>query len=88
MKLIVPLGDERRLHAVKAAGTSLAHYVLRHLRGDWGNLDDEDKQENEFSVQNGYRILSSYRLNGDGQRIWIITEEDRSATTILLPEEY
>lgn len=62
-------------------------FLLRHMRGDWGELDEHDRQENEFSLQKGYRLLSAYTLS-DGTRIWIITEADRSATTILLPEEY
>jgi hypothetical protein len=60
--------------------------LLRHQRGDWGNVPPEDAEENEHSVANGNRILSSYPI-GD-ERIWIITEADRSATTLLLPEEY
>ena len=58
----------------------------RHQRGDWGDLDDEDKQENEFSVKQGFRIFSAYVF--DTVKLWVITEADRSATTILLPEEY
>ncbi len=61
--------------------------VNRHQTGDWGDLCDEDKQENELSVENGFRIFSAYRLN-TGVKIWIITEWDRSVTTILLPDEY
>jgi hypothetical protein len=61
--------------------------LYRHATGDWGNLDDEDKRENEFSVEHGFRILSSYKLE-TGVKIWLITEADRSATTFLLPEEY
>ena len=61
--------------------------LARHLRGDWGELDESDKQENEFSLQHGLRLLSAYTLS-DGTRIWVITEADRSATTFLLPEEY
>src|SRR4051794_19403051 len=58
----------------------------RHVTGDWGDLDDADKQENELSVQKGFRILSAY---GSGaSKLWIITEADRSVTTILRPDEY
>ena len=60
--------------------------VNRHVRGDWGDLGDHDRQENERALTAGTRLLSAYIL-GDGTRIWIITEADRSATT-LLPEEY
>lgn len=60
--------------------------LSRHVRGDWGDLDEEDKKENELSVTEGFRILSAYG-KGDS-RLWVITEADRSATTILLPREY
>jgi hypothetical protein len=62
-------------------------FLDRHVSGDWGDLSDEDRQENEFSVKEDLRILSSYHLR-DGTKIWIITEADRSSTCILLPEEY
>ncbi len=62
-------------------------FVNRHSNHDWGDADDEDKRENEYSVAHGFRILSAYRLI-DATRIWIITEADRSSTTILLPSEY
>lgn len=62
-------------------------FLNRHVNHDWGDLDDDDKRENDFSVTNGFRVLSAYKLN-DGTRLWIITEADRSSTTILLPSEY
>ena len=62
-------------------------YLRRHQCGDWGDLDAEDKAANNFSVENGLRILSAYHAL-DGIKFWIITEADRSATTILLPDEY
>lgn len=66
--------------------------LARHMTGDWGNLDDEDKKANDLAIENGMRILSAYQFDhGNGQqenRIWVITEADRSATTILLPSEY
>ena len=58
-----------------------------YIRGDWGNVCDEDKQENELSLKEGYRLLSAYEKDGL-PKIWIITEADRAATTILFPEEY
>lgn len=61
--------------------------LKRHVSGDWGDLGEEDKQENEFSVTNNFRILSAYNLS-DGEKVWIITEWDRSVTTVLLPSEY
>jgi hypothetical protein len=62
-------------------------FLRRHWRGDWGELDQEDVEENAFSLTHGLRLLSAYKLK-DETRIWIITEADRSATTILLPSEY
>jgi len=61
--------------------------LQRHVRGDWGNLDEEDKQANEDALCRGSRLLSSY-LTSQNVKFWIITEHDRSATTILLPEDY
>lgn len=70
----------------------------RHVSGDWGDVPPEDAAENELSVREGYRIISSYTVDseagerseaGEGQgRVWIITEADRSSTCILLPSEY
>ena len=69
--------------------------LARHLTGDWGNVSDDDKQENELALSEGLRILSAYRIDpakpceGFGENtLWIITEADRSATTLLLPDEY
>jgi hypothetical protein len=62
-------------------------FLSRHLRGDWGDLCQEDKTENELSLKYGYRLLSSYQVT-DTEKVWIITEADRSVTTLLLPEEY
>jgi hypothetical protein len=59
----------------------------RHGRGDWGDLDAEDIQENELSLRQGFRLLSAYTSTAD-VRFWIITEADRASTTFLLPEEY
>jgi len=60
--------------------------LKRHAAGDWGGLSEEDKKENEFSLDRNLRLLSAYK-KGD-RKIWIITEADRSATTILFPSEY
>jgi hypothetical protein len=62
-------------------------YINRHVTGDWGELCDEDKQVNQEALVHGYRLMSVYELP-TGVKIWIITEADRSVTTILLPEEY
>lgn len=61
--------------------------LARHGQGDWGDLSIEDKNENELSLKEGYRLLSAYEAEGL-PKIWIITEADRSATTILFPDEY
>ena len=66
---------------------TIVSLLSRHVRGDWGNLHEEDKTTNDEAVKEGYRILSAYKLS-DGTKIWIITEADRSSTCILLPEEY
>lgn len=75
------------LEALKTTGESAFFYLSRHITGDWGDVCEEDANENNFSVKNNLRILSVYWLD-DVTRIWIITEADRSATTILLPSEY
>ena len=62
------------------------HLLARHASGDWGELDAYDRRENELALEHGRRLLSSYPV-GEG-RVWIITEADRSYTTLLLPEEY
>lgn len=61
--------------------------LQRHVRGDWGDLEEDDKQANEDALRDGNRLLSSYKIVPD-QKVWIITEADRSSTTLLLPEEY
>ncbi|MCY2993365.1 MAG: hypothetical protein NTY19_36635 [Planctomycetota bacterium] len=61
--------------------------LARHVAGDWGDVDEDDRKENEFSLEHGFRLLSSY-ATPRGTKFWIITEHDRSVTTILLPEEY
>jgi len=73
--------------ALDIAGETAIQYLRRHISGDWGELSEDDVKENEMSVQEGFRLLSSYRTV-KGQKIWIITEADRSSTTILLPSEY
>ena len=60
--------------------------LKRHANCDWGELSQDDKKENDFSVGKELRLLSSYQH--DGTKIWIITEADRSTTTVLFPEEY
>lgn len=73
--------------ALEESGDSPAALLKRHVTGDWGELDEEDRRENELSVARGFRLLSAYALS-TGTKIWVITEADRSATTLLLPSEY
>jgi hypothetical protein len=61
--------------------------LLRHSKADWGDVCPEDAQLNNAALNDGTRLLSAYRSSG-GSRFWIITEADRSVTTVLLPEEY
>jgi hypothetical protein len=75
------------LDAIAQAEQHPGDFLQRHLSGDWGELCDEDITANEQALIEGLRLMSSYRTS-KGQRIWVITEADRSATTILLPEEY
>lgn len=75
------------LELLDRAETNSFDLLLRHQCGDWGSVPPEDGDANRDAVQHGYRILSSYYLN-DTERVWIITEADRSVTTLLLPDEY
>jgi hypothetical protein len=80
------------LAALDEAGVSPASLLARHVSGDWGDLDDEDKRANDMALKDGSRVLSAYMLPTD-QKIWTITEAkndqgERSATTLLLPDEY
>lgn len=75
------------IDAMAASQHIAPEFLLRHKHGDWGKLGEEDKAENAFSLLHGLRVLSAYdtRLS---ERLWVITEADRSVTTILLPEDY
>jgi hypothetical protein len=78
--------------ALAAAALTPADLLVRHARGDWGDVDADDRAANDASVRDGSRILSAYRLAGGG-RVWVLTEargDDgrRDATTLLLPDEY
>jgi hypothetical protein len=89
------------LVALTAHGVLPSQLLDRHVSGDDGDMDEEDKEENKFAIRQGdLRIFSSYNLpptaaTPDGPtrsstpvRVWVITEADRSVTTLLLPEEY
>ena len=69
---------------------SVSQLLIRHARGDWGNIPLEDRRANQHALQSGGRLLSSYLLGevGSASTLWIITEADRSVTTLLRPDEY
>jgi hypothetical protein len=73
--------------ALAEAGQDPWHFLVRHQAGDWGDCCAEDAAENTFSVDKDLRVFSVYHT-AKGEKIWVITEADRSATTILLPSEY
>ena len=90
-KILFPLG---RLLATPGALTALSDakqdamtFIRRHQEGEWGELSREDAAANTLALVTGERILSRYRTVAN-VTIWIVTEADRSATTVLLPEEY
>jgi hypothetical protein len=90
-KRLFELGHMVMTDGAAALGVDFRPYMQRHQTGDWGELDDFDKRQNNQAVKEGLRILSAYSVpigNEETERIWIITEWDRSVTTILLPEEY
>ena len=74
------------LKLIRDAGEDPFGYLALHASGDWGELDAHDRRENGRALKNGRRVLSSYPIGRD--RVWVITEADRSVTTILLPDEY
>ena len=75
------------LAAIGVSGDDLSTYLARHQSGDWGDVDAHDRMENQLSLEQGFRLMSVYSLR-NGVKIWVITEADRSSTSILLPEEY
>ena len=91
MAALFPLGrlvaTPGAIELIRSAGEDLLPTLLeRHQSGDWGEVSPEDARENEFSIRHGFRIVFSYPVAGE--RLWVITERDRSATTLLLPSEY
>jgi len=75
------------LEAFRVSGDDPFAYLVRHIAGDWGDVDEHDREENELSLRHGLRLLSAYTLS-TGVKLWVITEADRSITTLLLPSEY
>jgi hypothetical protein len=90
MRAPLPLGrvvaTPGALKLLLEAGGHPFDYLARHAAGDWGELCAFDRRQNEIALREGLRILSSYEVLAG--KVWIITEADRSITTILLPEEY
>lgn len=89
---LFPLGDvvatPGALDALKKNGQTPDEFIRRHVSGDWGDLCDEDKKLNDDALKSkNERIFTAYTLK-DGTKIWIITEWDRSVTTVLLPNDY
>lgn len=75
------------LDALEQAGEMAFGYLQRHSAGDWGDVPEEDKASNEEDIARGQGAMSAYTLK-TGEKIWVITEWDRSVTTVLLPSEY
>jgi hypothetical protein len=92
VKLLFTLGQlvatPGALAAIGVSGNDLSTYLVRHKSGDWGEIDTHDWRENQLSLEQGFRLMSVYRLSITGVTIWVITEADRSSTCILLSEEY
>ena len=73
--------------ALERAGDTPHTFLERHVCGDWGELDEDDRKENALSLEHGFRLLSVYQTTA-GEKLWVITEANREITTILLPEDY
>ncbi|MEZ6131191.1 MAG: hypothetical protein R3C59_21160 [Planctomycetaceae bacterium] len=90
-KPLFPLGQvvatPGALESLGQAGQTPLEFLGRHVRGDWGDVCKEDANANEQALQDGSRILSSYRTKLD-EKLWIITEADRSSSCVLRPDEY
>ena len=93
-KTLYPIAKFRIGHIVatpnaltKLAQDDILAGIRRHQAGDWGDVPEEDREENELSLQQGFRLLSAYS-SAQGVKFWIITEADRSSTCVLLPEDY
>lgn len=75
------------LECLRSLSVAPVDLLKRHQQGDWGDLCDEDREMNELALSDGSRIFSAYKVSNE-ERVWVVTEWDRSATTILLPSEY
>ena len=81
------VGTPGAIEALERAGQTAAEFLARHVSGDWGEVPPEDAKENELSLKEGFRVMSVYTLR-TGVKLWLITEADRSVSTLLLPDEY
>lgn len=92
MKPLFPLGQvvatPGALSLLEENNLNPSDFLTRHVKGDFGDLCNEDKKANQDALVDGARIFSSYFINDQKDKLWIITEADRSVTTLLLPEEY
>jgi len=90
-KVLFPLGKVYLTigarKALEESNQTADEFLACHQKGDWGIVGKEDWKENDFSVKEGFRILSAYKT-AEGVKLWVITEADRSSTTIILPIEY
>ena len=91
MQGLFPLGQivatPGALETLARANQTPNEFLLRHISGDWGELDAHDSAENMYSLKHGFRVMSSYRTKS-GDTLLLITEADRASTTLLLPEDY
>jgi len=86
-----PLGDlyitKGVLDLIERHGVDVAAFIIRHVTGDWGDMDSHDRAHNDHALLTGARLLSAYRV-GETATMWIVTESSRTETTVLLPDEY
>lgn len=87
-RTVVTAGVHERMERDQAFSQFVAMSLGRYIGCDWGDTGEEDKQSNDYAVEHGERILAAYIFKDSDTKIWIITEWDRSCTTILFPEEY
>jgi hypothetical protein len=91
--LLAEIRDTGKPYSVQVAAqtedpmAAVVQFIRRHAAGDWGDVNAEDWTANDQALTSGERLFSAYEL-GEGRRVWIITEADRSSTTVLLPDEY
>lgn len=87
--LVVTRGVNEAMQKNSQFSELVGKSICRHAEGDWGDICLDDKQANEAALQSGERVMSAYPTGLEGEStIWIITEADRSVTTVLFPSEY